>query len=157
MRSELIVNLWAIYDASVGAIYCLSGKVYAVSGSDSEKLQLLKSLARTDYLTVKRYPVSDRFAICGPGGQERRGVTYLNALEDGGYTLFAEVFSALELEIPATPDFSGDEPRWIKQKLPDNPLCVVTVLYEDAYGNIRAIIDDDDRRWIQEQELQGIY
>lgn len=157
MSSELIVNLWAIYDASVGVVYFLSGKVYAVSGSDSEKLQVLKMLARTDYLTAKRHPVSERFSICGPGGQERTGVTYLNALEDGGYSLFADVFNSLESEIPAILDFSGDEPEWIKQVLPENPLCVVTVLYEDSLGNIRAIIDDDDRRWIQEQELQGFY
>lgn len=157
MRSELIVNLWAIYDASVKVIYCLSGKVYAASGADSEKLKILKMLARTDYLTAKRHPVSERFSICGPGGQKRTGVTYLNALEDGGYSLFSDVFDSLELEIPAIPDFSGDEPEWIKQVLPENPLCVVTVLYEDSLGNIRAIIDDEDRRWVKEQDSQGFY
>jgi hypothetical protein len=150
--SELVVNLWAVYDASVRAVYCLSGRVYAMHGSDAEKLAVLKTLSRTDYLSAKRYSVPSRFVIITPEGDEREGVTYLNAVNDPNAMLFEEVFKNIEAELPALADFTKLEFEWVKQVLPDDPLCVITVLYEDDTGAIRAIVDDEDRRWVAEQE-----
>jgi hypothetical protein len=45
-----------------------------------------------------------------------------------------------------------DEP----QKIPEDPLCVITTLYEDEQGNVTPIATDSDREWVKEQEnLRG--
>lgn len=149
--AELAVNLWAIYDASVEVVYALCGKVYALDGTDAEKLAVLKSLSRTDYLTVKRFPVPSRFAIVNADGEERTGVAMLNAVYDENTVIFNELFDVLEADLPALPDFTGAEFIWVNQALPADPVCVVTVLYEDASGQIRPIINDEDRRWVAAQ------
>jgi hypothetical protein len=66
--------------------------------------------------------------------------------------LFEEMFKNIESELPTIPDFSAADGRSIPQKLPKNPVCVVTVLYEDESGNIRPIVTDDDRKWAAAQE-----
>jgi hypothetical protein len=58
MGGELVFNLWAIYDMGVGFVYALAGKAYSANGSDADKLDVLKSLAATDYITAKRYGVA---------------------------------------------------------------------------------------------------
>jgi len=75
----------------------------------------------------------------------------LNAVYDDNAMIFNELFDLLEADLPALPDFTAAEFTWVKQVLPADPVCVVTVLYEDASGLIRPIIDDEDRRWVSEQ------
>ena len=154
--SELIVNLQAIYDADSGFVYGLSGKVYNVAGDDKFKLSVLKSLARTDHLTVKRYQVPSRFQISYTDGTVKKNLTQLNAINDPNANLFEDMFANLELELPpGMRIYNGDvvdEP----QKIPEDPLCVITTLYEDEQGNITPIATDSDREWIKEQEnLRG--
>lgn len=148
MSAELIFNLWAIYDAVTGTVYGLSGKAYNVAGTDSQKLAFLKAAAGTDYITATRFKVPERFGIVYPDGQEQTGVTYLNAVQDPNSQLFEDIFKNIEAELPPIPDFSGPDLAGIKQKAPKDPLCVVTILYEDEVGNIRPIITDEDREWI---------
>ena len=59
-----------------------------------------------------------------------------------------EVFKAIELELPSIPNYSSLTCDYTQLKLPENPLCVTTVLYEDEFGRIRPIITDKDREWI---------
>lgn len=152
MNGELVFNLWAIYDAASGTVYGLSGKAYNVAGTDREKLEFLKAAAGTDYVTAKRYKVPERFIISFTDGEVRRGVTFLNAMYDPNAQLFEGVFKNIEAELPPLPDFSGGEAMSIKQLVPEDPLCVVTALYEDESGCIRPIITDEDREWIEKHE-----
>jgi len=82
MDSEIVINLWAIYDAGMRVIYGLSGKAYNMSGSDAEKLELLKKLSATDYVTAKRYKIPDRFKITYANGVEKSGVVFLTAVSE---------------------------------------------------------------------------
>jgi hypothetical protein len=152
MNQELVFNFWAIYDAGTCLVYSLAGKAYNLSGSDAEKLALLKKLSATDYITAKRYKLPDRFQVSYTDGTEKKGVTFLNTVHDPNAQLFEEMFRNLEPELPPLPDLSGSDYKEIKQKIPDDPLCVVTVLYEDETGSIRPIITDEDRQWISQQE-----
>ncbi len=148
MSSELVVNLWAIYDSSKGFVYSVAGKVYNTFGSDKEKLLLLKSLSATDYITAKRYPLPERFVVSFTDGTTKAGVTSLNVIYDLNAQVFEEVFKAIELELPSIPNYSSLTCDYTQLKLPENPLCVTTVLYEDEFGRIRPIITDKDREWI---------
>jgi hypothetical protein len=154
--SELIINLWAIYDVDSGFVYGLSGKAYNVSGDDKFKLSVLKSLARTDHITVKRYQVPSRFQITYTDETVKNSLTQLNAINDPNANLFNDIFSNLESELPPEMRIHNgdivDEP----QKIPEDPLCVITILYEDEQGNVTPIATDSDREWVKEQEnLRG--
>ena len=152
MNGELVVNLWAIYDCGTGFIYGLSGRAYCASGTEAEKLTLLRRLSATDYITAKRYEVPDRFQVTYANGTVQRKLTTLNAVSDSSAQLFEEMFRNIESELPPIPDFAEADDRSVPQKLPKNPVCVVTVLYEDESGNIRPVITDDDRKWVAAQE-----
>lgn len=152
MNPVLAVNLWAIYDSGTGVIYGLSGRAYCVSGTEAENLALLRRLSATDYITAKRYEVPARFQVNYADGTVQRKVTTLNAVSDPNAKLFEEMFRNIETELPPISDFSATDAQSTPQKLPNDPLCVVTVLYEDESGNIRPIITDDDRRWVAAQE-----
>ena len=150
--NELIVNLWAFYDADAGVVYALSGKAYSTSGEDSLKLDILKSLARTDYVTAKRYDVPSRFQVCFTDGTAKKNVTYLNAITDPNANLFEEMFRNIEAELPPLIRFSNGDLVKRTQKLPKNPLCVVTTLYENEHGNITPVVTASDREWVRQQE-----
>ncbi|SDU21099.1 hypothetical protein SAMN05216296_2420 [Pseudomonas pohangensis] len=152
MNEELIVNLWAIFDGSTGFIYGLAGKVYKASGTESQKLDILKSLAATDYATAKRYKLPDRFVVDHIGVGSVSGLAPLDAVFMPSAGLFESIFQNLEQELPPMPSFSGEGCTQIRQVIPQDPLCVTTVLYEDEVGNIRAIISDEDREWVMQQE-----
>lgn len=151
--SELIINLWAIYDADSGLVYGLSGKVYNTSGDDRFKLDLLKSLANTDHLTAKRYQIPSRFQISYSDGTVRKNVTLLNTIHDQNANLFEEMFSNLQSELPPLTRIHNGEIIKEPQELPSEPLCVVTTLYEDEQGNITPITTDSQREWVKVQEL----
>lgn len=151
MDKELIVNLWAIYDSGSGLIYGLCGRVYCASGTDDEKLSLLKRLSSTDYVTAKRYNVPSRFSIIQDDDSSHEGFAPLTAVHDPNARLFNEMFVYLERDLPPLPDFSAKDFRAIPQKIAADPLCLVTILYEDKSGNIRPIISDEDKDWFFEE------
>jgi len=154
MDAELIINLWALYDASTGTVYALAGRAYNIAGTDKAKLDFLKMAARTDYVTAKRYRVPDRFCIVFPDGQEHRCVTYLNAVSDPNAQLFEQIFKNIEADLPPLPRFSGEDVSYVSQRISDDPLCVTTVLYEDGAGNIRPVVTDEDRAWIEQHQAR---
>lgn len=117
MNSELVLNLWAIYDASSGFVYALSGKAYSLSGTDDQKLAILKTLSATDYVTVKRYEIPKRFAVNFADGSRREGITFLNAVEDPSGILFEEMFEKIESEFPPIVNFSITDVPPQQQKL----------------------------------------
>jgi hypothetical protein len=151
-KAELVVNLWAFYDEGTGAIYALAGRAYRVAGTDAEKLELLRALSATDYVNGKRYQVPARFQIKHGDGSVHRGVALPNSVGDPNARLFEELFRRLEAGLLPAPDFSS-EGGTLPQKLPVDPLCVTTILYEDDRGNIRPIISADDRAWAMEREI----
>jgi hypothetical protein len=75
MNTELVVNLWAIYDSGTGLIYGLSGRAYCAAGSEAEKLTLLRRLSATDYITANRYEVPERFQVSYADGTVKGKVT----------------------------------------------------------------------------------
>jgi hypothetical protein len=152
MSKELVFNLWAVYDAQSGLVYALSGRAYYMEGSDEDKLKLLKTLSKTDYLTAKRYELPDRFIMSFPDGRKQK-VTLLNTVGDPSSMLFEETFQSVVSELPPIEIFNGDESEVLHFKVPDSPLCLTTTLYEDLNGSIRPIITDRDREWVAEKEL----
>lgn len=149
-KSELCCNLWAIFDSSTQVIYGYAGKAYALEGSDEEKLEILRKLSAFDYQTAEAVNLPDRFKLEGPEGQIKQGVTTIQAFYDQNYGLFNELFEHIENQLPKIIDYSQEEPVARPQSLSSDPLCVTTLVCEDEMGNRRAIVTDDDRKWLEE-------
>jgi hypothetical protein len=147
--SELTVCLWAFLDADLKLIYAVSGRVYRLSGDDESKLQTLRELSRHDFHSVGRSSVPDRFCVSCVNGSRKQGFAPPDAVFDPSAMFFEELLNELEQQLPPLADFARDTQT--RQKLPGDPLSVRTVVYEDAHGNCRAIVDKEDKTWLLRQ------
>ena len=127
MNPEIIVNLWYILHKPTGVVYNLAGRTYYASGTDEEKLALLKQLASTDYLLATQFSVPDRFNVDG-----MNGCCLPEELDDPDTTLFEEVYQGLENEAGLRITVAEFE----NLKIPDNPLFVITALYQEDHGGV---------------------
>jgi hypothetical protein len=155
MHSELAINLWAYCDYSTKLVYALSGRAYAVEGTDEEKLSVLQRLAATDYITAKRYELSDRFSVTYPDGTVLKKATQVHAVHDPNAHLFEEMFTNIESELPPIQKLTAAGSQETPQKLPTSPLIVATVVYEDEKGNLRPIVTTEDLAWLNTQIMMS--
>src|ERR1035437_6628432 len=102
-NNDLAVNLWAYIDEGTGMVYAISGKAYALSGQDEDKLTVLRQLAATDHLTTKRQGLPKRFTITD-GQQSREGMTHPRIIRDNVADTFESVFQSIEANLPPIPD-----------------------------------------------------
>jgi len=149
-KSELCCNLWAIFEPNTQVIYALAGRAYALQGTDEDKLKMLRELSACDYQTVKAVKLPERFNLVEPCGQTKKGVTTIQSFYDKSSALFDELFAHIENQLPAITDYTQEETKLIPQRLPSDPLCVTTLLCEDEQGSRRAIVTDEDRKWLEE-------
>ena len=142
-NTELCLNLWAFADKGTGYVYVLAGRAYRLSGTDEEKLQILRALSFSDYHLAERYPVPKRFELIA-GEDKRLGFTTTAAVNDPNAQLFEEIFKALEKELPPIllPGAGDGTFTTCKQVVSDNPLSVRTVLLEDQYGNLETAVSN---------------
>ena len=150
-NTELVFNLWAIFDSSAGLIYGLAGKAYNLSGDDQHKLAVLQALAPTDYVTAKRYGVPERFQVHFSDGTVKKGCAEAHSVGNPVVMLFEDMFSQMEHELPPIPRFDSGQTFSTPQYVPDDPLCVTTILYEDEVGNIRPIVSKEDKDWFSQK------
>jgi hypothetical protein len=146
---EIGVNVWGFLDADLRLIYSLAGRSYYLSGDDNRKISTLAELSRHDFRLAQRLPVPDRYKIVDSSGVERSGFTTPQAVMDSDLNLFEQVFREMEKAFPPLPDFSTG--KAIRQKIGSDPLCTRTIVYENAAGDARAIVDQADREWFAAQ------
>lgn len=146
---QYAVCLWAFLDADSGMIYALAGRVYSHSGSDEEILSSLRVLSRHDFRTVQRHKVPSRFAVSSGSREKQTGLAPSDALNDPNAMLFHELYEKLEADLPPLIDFVTGKRS--PQSIGDDPIACRTLVYEDANGNCRAIVTEDDREWLATQ------
>ena len=134
--SELVVNLWAYIDKAAGMVYAISGKTYAMSGTDDNKLALLKQLATFDYITVKKQALPKNFVV-DVGDKKLEGFTTPAVVGQNVCQVFEVVLRALEAQLPPIENFFTFQktPRTISKE----PLYVLTFLMEDDGGNVTPL------------------
>jgi hypothetical protein len=124
---EIILNLWYVYD-DPGGIYSLRARAYLASGSDEERLEMLRRLAPLDYLIAQPFPVPERFhtTILEGGEETRMAVAVCALLNQGLYgpplALFEDAVQQIEKQLPAQTRLS----------VGTCPLVCITPLYADA-------------------------
>jgi hypothetical protein len=137
--TELVFNLWAFAEENSGFVFALAGRAYQLSGTDEEKVKILKSLSLTDYHIAKRVLVPERFKVIDEG-VERSGYTTVQDINDPRLYLFEVVYQTLEKDLPPMllpgNEIGAYTPK--EQKIPQNPLYVSTILLEDEYGHIKT-------------------
>ncbi|HPX62181.1 MAG TPA: hypothetical protein PLN25_10500 [Deltaproteobacteria bacterium] len=138
--SEIIMNLWCIYDQQDEVIYGVAGRTYYASGTDEEKTALLKQLALTDFMLATRMPVPESFSV-EVDGELTTGLCPLSELHNSSTTLFKELINELQYELVLrhNVNIAGNTPD-DAIKIPDNPLFLVSALVEDEDGKISALM-----------------
>ena len=140
VNQEVVLNLWA-YSDEQGNIQRLAGKAYVIDGEDPHKLNLLKQLSCTDFLSTKWYPVPKNFNLSSEHGNIK-GVAqaahisdpYINGL------LFSDVIDAIANSLPEQLRMSSDGYQRFRLVLSESPLCVTTVVIEESDGQLVPMV-----------------
>jgi hypothetical protein len=112
MIPEIIVNVWSFLQRYKGAelVYQLGIRLYAVSGSDDDKLDILRTLAPFDYHLASVFPLPEslsvQFGFPSEGGAILKGLIPVETV--------ARKYKKLEL--------FADIIDTVRQSLPENPL-----------------------------------
>ena len=148
--SELAVNLWGYIDQSTGMVYAVAGKAYALTGTDDEKLAVLRQLATADHLTVTRERLPKSFSV-SDGNEKREGMMSPGIVRDNVLYAFEPLLKLLEHDLPPIPNFITN--KHTLQRIPEEPLYVLTFLMEDDAGKVTPITNQDlSRKFAMQQQ-----
>jgi hypothetical protein len=136
--AEICLNLWFFVDDS-GIVLRLAGKAYALVGTEEEKLAALHLLSGTDHLTATPGTVPKHFVLQSEAG-EIPGAVPVATLHENHSAIFSPLMDQLERELPKVIHSVNDNYQRFTQKLPQEPLCVTTAVYESADGQLFARI-----------------
>jgi hypothetical protein len=139
--SEVVLNLWAYAD-ELGYVMRLAGRAYVMDGDDSEKLALLRELAKTDFLSAVWQKVPARFKLNGPDGKEMHGVAHASMLSDENShaNLFGALIEMLAAGLPEQMRSVAGQYIHFTLELPQDPLSVTTIVMELDDGRLQPMI-----------------
>ena len=135
MDGEFCVNIWFAVSEEDGLVRSVAGRAYFLTGSDDQKTAALKALASTDYVLARKVDIPETHTAILPDGSEVGGAVSPAALED----MASPVFMALYKELDATISDAtlwGYETANSLDRIPENPLYVITPLLEDEFGQV---------------------
>ncbi|HQO17073.1 MAG TPA: hypothetical protein PLG02_08935, partial [Methylotenera sp.] len=99
-----------------------------MDGDDTEKLEILRVLAKTDFLSAEWFPVPKNFNLTNTDGQTLKGVAQASRLGDPYVSgiLFNEVMNDIEKNLPEQLRLHGAEYQRFNMQIPESPLCITT-------------------------------
>lgn len=147
---ELVVHIWIYIDLMTEFAYNWSGRVYCIEGTDDEKLDLLKRISSTDFLTCERRTFPETIGIINQD-KELKGYIPSNMVKSFFENYPDFFFDELDKTLPPILNSSINGFKSIPQKIPDNPLYVTTQIYEDESGNQHPIITQKDLQWLENE------
>ena len=139
---EVVANLW-VYADEDGLIARLAGKAYVLDGTDREKLDLLRQLAASDFLSAEWQPIPKNFGLIGPDGQ-RLNFAQLHALQDENTkaALVGPLLDKLASSLPPQLCEVDGEYQQFSMKMPEAPLTVLTVVMEYPDGRLVPVLNE---------------
>ena len=138
--AEICLNLWYFPDQQ-GIVLRIAAKAYALKGSDQEKLAVLKSLSGTDHLTATWDGVPKNQVI-DQDDRRMEGATHAYAVPMMVTSLFGDLINKVEKQLPVVlRECDGDYVKNI-QKIPQEPLTVITAVHETPDGRLVANVKD---------------
>jgi hypothetical protein len=153
-EAEIVINIWFVIDIETELCYNWLIKPYCIAGSDSERTNILKVLAETDYLTVGRNEFDKRHKIVFQN-MTVEGQIPAGSINSELETNFDYYVSTLEKTLPKKFNFSGnilDPPVAVDTKISKNPLYVSTILMENEFGEIRPYTTEENKAWYNNEK-----
>ena len=137
----MVINLWA-YSGEDGTILRLAGKTYVMQGTDAEKLDLLRQLAATDFLSAPWHKVPPNFTIQHTEFGEMKGAAQASMISDPYYhqNLFGPLIEKLAQSIPEQARSINGEYVKFRLDLPEAPLCISTIVMEYEDGSLVPMV-----------------
>lgn len=151
---ELVLNFWFIVDISTDICQNFYVRPYCLEGEDDFKFQVLRILAETDYQTCERQAIPDNFKIVYPT-REVRGIPVhkLNALFEGNMDQFIRIAESLLPKLLKFDPYGGNH-QAIPQKISDNPLFVMTIVFENEVGEQRPFTSPENQAWVESERFR---
>jgi hypothetical protein len=134
--AEICLNTWFFVD-DTGMVIRLAAKAYALTGSDDEKLSVLKSLAGTDHLCATHGRVPSRY-VTEVEGQKMPGSVPAAAVQADPLPVFDDLFTEIEKSQPQLYRVANHEYQPFRMKLVEPFLWVLTSVYEFPDGQLIA-------------------
>jgi hypothetical protein len=136
--AEICLNCWYFTD-STGVVLRIAAKGYALTGTDDEKLAVLRALSATDYLTVKAARLPERFVVT-TDGQSFRGAAPAAVLQENAIPYFDDLIAQIASSLPPVIHAIDDVPLVFRMELHEPFLWVSTCVYEEQDGSLIARI-----------------
>lgn len=136
--AEICLNCWYFTD-DTGVVLRLAAKAYALTGTDEEKLTILKLLSATDHLTATHAKVPDRFTV-NMDGQSFRGAVPAVTMQENAIPYFDDLIGDLAKGFPQIIHAVNDESRAFRMELMEPFLWISTCVYEAQDGSLVARI-----------------
>lgn len=139
---EVVANIW-VYTDEVGYFGRIAGKAYVLDGSDRDKLDMLRRLAATDFLSAEWMPIPNNFGVIGPDG-ERLSYAQLSMLanEETKSFLVGPLLEKLASSVPEQLKEVSGEYRRFQMHMPEVPLTVLTVVIEYPDGRLVPMVNN---------------
>ena len=130
---EICFNFWVVVDEHSRLAYSYMGRAYGLHGTEEEKLRILHALSGSDFFTVPKRKLPDRFS-CETGEGMKKGVAPPEIAHDTESGFWSELIETLSKDIPPQVRFALGRTMRTPVPVPDYPLCVITTLLESANG-----------------------
>lgn len=153
---ELVINFWFIVDIGTDICQHFYVKVYHMEGEDQFKFNLLRTLAESDYITCERQDVPDNFKVVYPN-REVKGIP-VHKLNELFQSRMEQFIQLAESSLPKLLKFDpyGGSHKAVKQVIPQDPLYVMTLIFENEVGEQRAFTTEENQEWIKEEKMRMI-
>ncbi len=138
---ELVLNLWPIVESESKMIQRFAARAYAMDVADSVISNTLTSLATTDYILARQFPVPKKFTLVTEHGQIEGLATVAN-FNDFQWTIIEEALRSLETDLPPSYGLginAEGKHRHARATFPKEPYCVRTFLIEDTAGDLKLL------------------
>lgn len=136
LDSEICVNCWYFID-STGVVLRLAAKAYALTGTDEEKLTVLRVLSGADHVTAIAGRVPERYVLeCD--GTRFVGAVPSSVLEMDPIPVFEDLFAEVARALPTVTASFEDEYIEFENPLKEPFLWVATAVFEENDGSLVA-------------------
>lgn len=139
---EVVANIW-VYADEAGYVGRIAGKAYVLDGSDRDKLDMLRRLSATDFLSAEWMPIPENFGVIGPNG-ERLSYAMLSVISDeySKSVLVGPLLEKLADSVPEQLQEVDGEYKRFRMSMPEAPLTVLTVVIEYPDGRLVPMVNN---------------
>ncbi len=134
MSKELCLNIWIVVNQETGFVKSLGARMYCLEGTDEQKTAALKFMAGSDFALATKMQIPDNHVV-HHGDEVIEGAVPPAELEDMSSPIYEELYSFMEKQKDNQLAFEGFD-CFLGERIPDNPLYVVTPLVENEFGEI---------------------